>query len=197
MHDVTARRCFLERAALVAVGTATGLTLPHLWRRPAAQADDHPEFSAEARITKLGLELPPATKPVATYVPTVLVGDLLYVAGHGPRDANGKPIQGKVGSDLDLEEGQAAARRVGLIVLARVRRALGSLDRVQRLVKTLGMVNCTSDFTQQPLVINGFSNLMVEVFGEERGKGTRSAVGVNALPNNIAVEIESIFQVRT
>lgn len=197
------RRRFLERFSLVAAGTATGLAYSALWTGNGpfeARADeevDPSNVSPEKRIKELGLQLPPATKPIATYVPSVLAGDVLYLSGHGPRDAEGKPIVGKVGRDLDLKAGQEAARRVGLIVLSRVRQALGSLDRVRRVVKTLGMVNCTPEFTQQPQVINGFSDLMVEVFGPERGKGARSAVGTNALPNNIAVEIEVIFQVRT
>ena len=106
-------------------------------------------------------------------------------------------IQGKVGSDLSLEQGYAAARVVGLNVLSTVRSTLGSLDKVVRLVKVLGMVNCTSEFAQQPQVINGFSELVVEVFGEQSGKGARSAVGMGSLPSNIPVEIEAIFQVRS
>ncbi|MBX6315414.1 MAG: RidA family protein [Isosphaeraceae bacterium] len=152
-------------------------------------------MGADARIAELNLTLPPAPKPVATYLTAVRHGDLLYVSGHGPLRPDGSMITGKVGVDLDLGGGQAAARQVGLAILATVRSHLGTLDKVVRLVKVLGLVNCTAEFADQPKVINGFSDLMVEVFGES-GKGARSAVGTNALPGNIAVEIEAIFQVK-
>lgn len=152
-------------------------------------------MGAEARLAELNLTLPPPPKPVATYLTAVLHGDLLYVSGHGPLRPDGTLHTGKVGGDLDIAGGKAAARQVGLAILATVRDQLGSLDDVVRLVKVLGLVNCTPDFTQQPMVINGFSDLMVEVFGDA-GKGARSAVGAPALPGNIAVEIEAIFQVR-
>lgn len=152
--------------------------------------------TAEARLAELGLELPPVPTPVATYVPSVRSGSMLYVSGSGPGNGpDGKPVRGKVGRDLTLEQGNAAARLVGLRVLANVRHSLGSLDRVERLVKVLGMVNATPDFGQQPQVVNGFSDLMVEVFGEERGKGARSAVGMGSLPSGIPVEVEAIFEV--
>ena len=152
-------------------------------------------MSAEARLVELQLTLPPAPKPVATYLTAVRHGDLLYVSGHGPLRPDGSMYTGKVGADLDVAAGQAAARQTGLAILATVRQHLGTLDRVVRLVKVLGMVNCTPDFADQPRVINGFSDLMVEVFGEP-GKAARSAVGMGALPGGIAVEIEAIFQVR-
>ena len=152
-------------------------------------------MGAEARITELKLELPPAPKPVATYVTAVRHGDSLYVSGHGPLRSDGTMHVGKIGADLDLEQGRAAARQVGLAILATVRSHLGSLDRVVRLIKVLGMVNGTADFVEQPRVINGFSDLMVEVFGEP-GKGARSAVGMGSLPGNIAVEVEAIFQIK-
>jgi enamine deaminase RidA (YjgF/YER057c/UK114 family) len=150
----------------------------------------------EVRIQELHLTLPPAPKPVAKYKTAVLVGNLLYVSGHGPAklDAN-SPVSGVVGKDLSLQQGKESARLVGLNILSTVRSALGSLDRVKRLVKTLGMVNCTPDFRDQPQVINGFSELMADVFGEEAGVGARSAVGMGSLPGNIAVEIECIFEV--
>jgi enamine deaminase RidA (YjgF/YER057c/UK114 family) len=151
---------------------------------------------AEQRLRELGIELPPPPKPVAVYVPAVRSGNTLYASGHGPRKPDGKLITGKVGADLTLEQGYAAARQVGLNMLSSLRATLGSLDRVVRLVKVLGMVNCTPDFTKQPQVINGFSELMVEVFGKKNGKGARSAVGMGSLPSNIAVEIEAIFEVR-
>ncbi|MGO9598665.1 MAG: RidA family protein [Isosphaeraceae bacterium] len=151
-------------------------------------------MGAEDRLAQLKLELPPAPKPVATYVTALQVGDLLYVSGHGPLRADGSLITGKVGLDLDVPAGMMAARQTGLAILSTVRAHLGSLDRVVRLVKSLGMVNCTSNFGEQPKVINGYSELMKEVFGDA-GVGTRSAVGMGALPGGIAVEIEAIFQV--
>jgi enamine deaminase RidA (YjgF/YER057c/UK114 family) len=152
-------------------------------------------MGAEARLAELKLELPPAPKPVATYVTAVRLGDLLYVSGHGPLRSDSTLITGKVGAELDIAGGQAAARQTGLAILATVRHHLGSLDKVARLVKVLGMVNSTPDFLDHPKVINGYSDLMVEVFGEA-GKGARSAVGMGSLPGNIAVEVEAIFQVK-
>ena len=152
-------------------------------------------MGAEDRLAELKLELPPVPKPVATYVTALQVGDLLYISGHGPLRADGSLITGKVGLDLDVPAGVMAARQTGLAILATVRNHLGSLDRVVRLVKSLGMVNCTSNFRDQPKVINGYSELMKEVFGDA-GVGTRSAVGMGALPGGIAVEIEAIFQVK-
>jgi len=149
----------------------------------------------ETRIQELHLTLPAPPKPMAKYKTAVLVGTMLYVSGHGPIKTDGKLIQGRVGSDLTPEQGKDAARAVGLAILATVRNALGSLDKVKRLVKTFGMVNCTDDFKDQPQVINGFSELMADVFGEDAGVGARSAVGHNALPSNIQVEIECIFEV--
>ena len=150
----------------------------------------------ERRLAELGLELPPAPKPMGTYVPAVQVGNLLFLSGLGPRRADGTMIQGKVGADLTIEQGREAARLVALNMLVNIRAALGSLDRVERVVKTLGMVNSAPDFDQHPKVIDGFADLFVEVFGPERGRGARSAVGMAALPNRIAVEVETIVQVR-
>src|SRR5215470_3354847 len=152
-------------------------------------------MGAEARLTELKLELPPAPKPVATYVTAVRHGDLLYVSGHGPLRPDGSMHVGRLGADLDVAAGQAAARQTGLAILATVRSHLGSLDKVVRLVKVLGMVNSTPEFGEQPKVINGYSDLMKDVFGDA-GVGTRSAVGMGALPGGIAVEIEAIFQVK-
>ncbi len=149
----------------------------------------------ESRIQELHLVLPGAPKPVAKYKTALLVNGLLYVSGHGPLRPDGKMVQGKVGADLTLEQGKEAARVVGLAILSTVRHHLGSLDRVKRLVKTLGMVNSTADFRDHPQVINGFSELMAEVFGEDGGVGTRSAVGMGSLPANIPVEIECLFEV--
>lgn len=151
-------------------------------------------MSAEARIAELKLELPPAPKPAGTYSPVVVVGDLCYVSGHGPLKPDKTLITGRVGDSLTEEEGIAAARQVGLAILATLRAQLGSLDRVVRVIKVLGMVNCTADFKNHPKVINGFSDLMVEVWGEN-GRAARSAVGMGSLPSDIAVEVEAIFQI--
>ncbi len=152
-------------------------------------------MGAEARITELNLTLPPAPKPVATYVTAVRHGDLLYVSGHGPLRPDGTLHTGKLGANLDVASGQAAARQTGLAILATLRSHLGSLDKVVRLVKVLGLVNCTPEFGDQPKVINGFSDLMVEVFGEA-GRHARTAVGTNVLPLDVAVEVEGTFEVR-
>lgn len=151
-------------------------------------------MSAETRLAELKLELPQPPKPVATYVPCVQVGNLVYVSGHGPLKVDKTLITGRVGADLTEEQGKEAARVTGLAILASLRNYLGSLDRVVRLVKALGMVNAAADFKNHPTVINGFSDLMVEVFGES-GKGARSAVGMGSLPGNIAVEVEAIYEV--
>ena len=149
----------------------------------------------EKRIQELHLTLPPAPKPVAVYKTAVKHGHLLFVSGHGPLKADKTMITGRVGQDMTLDQGKDAARQVGLAVLATVRDQLGSLDKVKRLVKTLGWVNCTAEFTDQPKVINGFSELMKDVFGEDAGVGARSAVSAHTLPGGIAVEIECIFEV--
>ena len=151
-------------------------------------------MSAESRLLELKLELPPAPKPVAVYKPVVIVGGLAYVSGHGPVCNDGTLLTGVVGRDIDLAAGKLAARQVGLAMLANLREQLGSLDRIRRIVKTLGMVNSAPDFYDHPKVINGFSELMVEVFGPEAGIGARSAVGLGPLPGNIAVEVEAIFE---
>jgi len=152
-------------------------------------------MNAESRLAELKLELPPAPKPVAVYKPLVIAGNMAYVSGHGPLKPDKTTIDGRVGDDLDLEGGKRAARQVGLAILATLRSELGSLNRVKRLVKTLGMVNATPDFRDHPQVINGFSELMADVFGRENGIGARSAVGMGSLPGNIAVEIEAIFEI--
>ena len=190
------RRRFLTGCGLMAGGAAAGLILPAWSASLRSVAAGEAAFSAEARLKELKIELPPTSKPKNTYVPAVQVDKLLFVAGHGPGSVDGKAIVGKVGRDIDLAAGQAAARQAGLRVLAAVREALGTLDRVERVVKTLGMVNCTADFKQQPTVVNGCSDLMVEIFGDAAGKGARSAVGMGSLPGGIPVEIEMVFQVR-
>ena len=148
----------------------------------------------EARLAALNVTLPPAPKPVAVYRPVVVHGGLAYVSGHGPLRVDKTLITGRVGADLSLDEGKAAARQVGLAILATLREHLGSLDRVRRVIKVLGMVNSAADFYDHPKVINGCSELFAEVFGEEHGIGARSAVGMGPLPGNIAVEIEAIFE---
>lgn len=152
-------------------------------------------MSAEAKIVELKLELPPAPKPVGVYMPVVIVANLAYLSGHGPLKSDGTLMTGKVGADVDQQFGYQAARQTGLAMLATLKANLGSLDRVKRLIKTLGMVNCPADFTQHPAVINGCSELWAEVFGRERGVAARSAVGMGSLPGNIAVEIEAIFEI--
>ena len=153
-------------------------------------------MGAEARIKELGITLPTPAKPVANYVPAVRAGNLLFLSGHGPfRTEGGVATRGKIGRELSIDEGYKVARQVGLSLLASARVALGSLDRVKRVVKVLGMVNAPEDFTDQPKVINGFSDLMVEVFGES-GRHARSAVGMGSLPMGIPVEIEMILEVQ-
>jgi enamine deaminase RidA (YjgF/YER057c/UK114 family) len=152
----------------------------------------------EVRIQELHLTLPPPPKPMAKYKTAVLAGNMLYMSGHGPTNIDGKSlVVGRVGSDLTLQQGKDAARLVGLAILSTALHTLGSLDKIKRLVKTFGMVNCTADFKDQPKVIDGFSDLMAEIFGEDAGVGARSAVGMVSLPSNIAVEIECIFGVST
>ncbi len=152
--------------------------------------------SAEARLEELKLTLPAPGRPMARYKMAVRVGNMLYVSGHGPAKITPTtPVTGRCGQDMSVEQGKECARAVGLNILATVRDQLGSLDKVKRVVKALAMVNSTPDFLQHPAVVNGFSDLMAEVFGEDAGVGARSAVGHVALPNNIGVEIECIFEV--
>ncbi|HEX4131284.1 MAG TPA: RidA family protein [Pirellulales bacterium] len=152
-------------------------------------------MGAEERLKELGLALPPAPKPAGVYKPVMLVGELAYISGHGPLKSDGTLITGRVGADLDKKAGYQAAQQTGLAILATLRRDLGSLDRVKRVVKLLGMVNATPEFTQHPAVINGCSELFAKVFGADDGVGARSAVGMGSLPGGMAVEIEAIFEV--
>ncbi len=154
-------------------------------------------MSYEKRIQELGIELPPAPKPIAVYRPLVCSGNMAYVSGHGPLRSDKTLITGKVGLDLDLAAGKLAARQVGLAILATLRSELGSLDRVSRLIKVLGLVNCPADFRDHPAVINGCSELFADVFGRENGIGARSAIGAGSLPGDITVEIEAIFELQT
>jgi enamine deaminase RidA (YjgF/YER057c/UK114 family) len=149
---------------------------------------------AETRLKEKGIVLPAPGKPVANYVNAVRVGNLLFLAGKGPTLPDGSNITGKVGKDLTIEQGYEAAKLTAINHLAVLKAELGSLNKVKRIVKVLGMVNCTEDFKDQPKVINGYSDLMVEIFGE-KGKHARSAVGMYALPLNIAVEVEVIVEV--
>ena len=151
-------------------------------------------MSADAKIEELGLELPPAPKPGGVYKPIVISGNMCYVSGHGPLRPDGTMFTGRVGDDVDLEYGYQSARQTGLAILATLKANLGSLDRINQVVKTLGMVNCSPDFGEQPKVINGYSDLLAEVFGPDNGVGARSAVGMGALPGNITTEIEVIFE---
>jgi enamine deaminase RidA (YjgF/YER057c/UK114 family) len=152
-------------------------------------------MSAEARLKELGIVLPSLGTPVANYLPYRLAGNILYLAGQGPRDESGKQLTGKLGKDISVEEGYRRARLVGLGLLAAMRDALGSLDRVDYIVKLLGMVNAVPEFNDSPKVINGCSDLFVEVFGDA-GRHARSAVGNVMLPNQISVEIEGIVAVK-
>jgi enamine deaminase RidA (YjgF/YER057c/UK114 family) len=184
------RRSFIGRS-IAAIGTA--------WISGSSTAAAQAQQSPSARLKALGITLPPPPAPVATYVGAVRVGNLLFVSGHGPFDVKDptKPdTSGKVGKDLTLEQGKDAARRTGYNILASVQQTVGSIDRVVRVVKVLGMVNVAPGFTDMPQVINGFSDLMVDLYGRERGIGARSAVGMASLPQNIPVEIEAIFEVR-
>jgi enamine deaminase RidA (YjgF/YER057c/UK114 family) len=151
-------------------------------------------MNADARFANLDLQLPPAPKPMGLYRPMVTVGNIAYLSGHGPLCADKTLIVGKVGAELSLEQGKLAARQVGLALLATLKSQLGSLSRVSRVVKLLGMVNATTDFQDHPSVINGASELFAAVWGPENGVGARSAVGMASLPSNMAVEIEMVVE---
>ncbi len=155
-------------------------------------------MSAEARLaaklTELKLELPPAPEPKGLYKPLITAGNLVYTSGHLPVEASGKLVTGRLGADLDVPSGYTAARLAGLGILASLRKQFGSLDRIRRVVKVLGAVNCTPEFTQQPAVINGCSELFADIFGPECGIAARSAIGTGALPLGASVEIEAIFE---
>ncbi len=152
-------------------------------------------MSAEARLEQLGIVLPAVPSPLANYVPFRLAGNLLFLSGQGPRDDKGAALTGKVGADVTVEEAYRRARLIGLQLLSATRTALGSLDRVEAVVKLLGMVNAVPEFKDHPKVINGCSDLLVEVFGDA-GRHARSAVGMGSLPNQISVEIEAILAVK-
>lgn len=194
MLEILSRRRLIRGAA----GASLASLLPGAARGQSVTSDAPWQVSPEARLRELGIELHVPPPPVATYVGTVIVGNTLYVAGHTPRMPDASPgHQGIVGQDLTVEQGQAAARQCGINILATMRARLGSLDRVARLVRTFGMVNAVPGFSQQPAVINGFSDLMVDIFGEEAGIGTRAAVGMGSLPGNMAAEVETFWELRT
>ena len=150
--------------------------------------------SPEARLAELKVELPPAPKPMGVYKPCLIVDKFVYVSGHGPNYSDGSQHRGRVGADLTEDEGKAAARQVGLTILATLRAHLGSLDKIGRVIKVLGMVNAAPDFQRHPAVVNGCSELFVDIWGPDNGVGVRSAVGMGSLPGNIAVEIECMFE---
>ena len=151
-------------------------------------------MSVEARLAELNLVLPPPPKAMGVYKSVVTVGNLVYTSGHGPLRPDGALMCGKVGGDVDQQFGYDAAKQTGLAILASLKAEFGSLDKIKRVVKLLGMVNCVDSFTAQPAVINGCSELFRDVWGADLGVGARSAVGLNALPGNIAVEVEAIFE---
>ena len=153
-------------------------------------------MSIDNRLRQLGIELPKPPSPAGNYVGGVQTGNLLFMSGCGPRKPDNTSITGKVGGDLSTDEGYQAARLVGLNMLANIKSVIGDLDKVKRVIKVLGMVNATPDFKEHPKVINGYSDLMVEVFGEDAGRAARSAVGMGSLPSQIAVEVEMILELK-
>jgi enamine deaminase RidA (YjgF/YER057c/UK114 family) len=150
--------------------------------------------TAEENFAALGLVLPPAPKPLGVYKPCLVDGKYLYLSGHGTVKEDGSLIIGRIGVDMDMEAGKLAARQVGLAMLATIKANIGSLNKVKRVIKVLGMVNASPDFERHPYVINGCSELFAAVWGEENGIGVRSAVGMGSLPDNIPVEIEAMFE---
>ncbi len=151
-------------------------------------------YNADEQFEKLGLSLPPAPKPLGVYKPCLIDGKYLYLSGHGPVQDDKSLIIGRIGRDITPEEGKLAARQVGLTMLSTIKENLGSLNKVKRVIKVLGMVNCVSEFERHPYIINGCSELFASVWGEDNGVGTRSAVGFGSLPDNIPVEIEALFE---
>ncbi len=191
------RRQLLSHGLCLSLGAGLGWWVTRSSPLGSTAFAEFTEETPEERVAKLKLELPKPSSSRPTLASAVQAGDMLYVSGHLPPPNDGKPVVGKVGQNISLAQAQEAARGIGLVILGVVRAELGSLNRVVRLVKTLGMVNCTPEFTQQPQVINAFSELLIQVFGEKAGKGARSAVGMVSLPNGAPVEIECIFQVKT
>lgn len=152
------------------------------------------DYNPEAKLSAMGIQLKSASSPIANYVNAVRSGNLIFLSGKGPLQSNGENITGKVGTDLTIEQGYEAARITGINQLSVLKAELGNLNKVKRIVKVVGMVNCPTDFTDQPKVVNGYSDLMVEVFGK-RGKHARAAVGMGSLPGNIAIEVDMIVEV--
>ena len=150
--------------------------------------------SPEENFASLGLTLPPAPRPLGVYKPCVVDGKYLYLSGHGPLISDGEFIIGRIGDTMDMEQGKAAAKQVGLTMLATIRTHIGSLNKIKRVIKVLGLVNCIPSFERHPYVINGCSELFASVWGTENGIGVRSAVGMGSLPDNIPVEIEAMFE---
>ncbi|HVU56318.1 MAG TPA: RidA family protein [Puia sp.] len=152
--------------------------------------------NAEEQFVRLALNLPPAPSPMGVYKPYLIEGKYLYLSGHGPVQNDRSLIVGRIGRELDIEQGKLAARQVGLTMLSTIRTHIGDLGRIKRVLKIFGMVNCTPEFERHPYVINGCSELFAAVWGEENGVGVRSAVGFGSLPDNIPVEIEAIFELQ-
>ena len=150
--------------------------------------------NAEQRFAALGLVLPPAPQPIGVYKPSLIIDNYLYLSGHGPLKEDKSLITGRVGKDMDMEEAKMAARQVGLALLSTIRANIGSFDKIKRVIKVLGMVNCVPEFEQHPYIINGCCELFASVWGDDNGVGVRSAVGMGSLPRNIPVEIEAVFE---
>jgi len=180
--------CILEKNEFMRIPTVLCFMLFSITASFAQKPD------VEKKLKELGLQLPASQKAIANYVKAVRSGNLIFLSGQGPTNTDGSFITGKVGRELTVQQGYEAAMSAGLNLLALLKEEIGDLNKVKRIVKVLGMVNCTEGFTEQPKVINGFSDLMVAIFGE-KGKHARSAVGMYALPNNIAVEIEMIVEI--
>lgn len=153
-------------------------------------------MTADERFEALNLSLPPAPAPLGVYKPCLVDGKYLYLSGHGTVKDDKSLIIGRIGQDMDMEEGKLAARQVGLAMLSTIRENIGSFDKIKRVIKVLGMVNCTPDFERHPYIINGASELFAAVWGQENGVGVRSAVGMGSLPDNIPVEIEALFELK-
>ncbi|MEE9364124.1 MAG: RidA family protein [Cellulophaga sp.] len=183
--------------AIILIATVSCITAPEKNKttvNPIKTSVIPSDYDPEAIVEKLGIQLITPTTPKASYVHAVRTGNLIFLSGKGPTNADGLSIKGKVGIDLTIEEGYQAARLVGIRQLAVLKNELGNLNKVKRVVKVLGMVNAAPNFTDQPKVINGYSDLMVEIFGD-RGKHARAAVGMGSLPSNIAVEVEMVVEV--
>lgn len=153
-----------------------------------------PELTPDQRFEQLKLNLPPAPKPIGVYKPFLIVDKFVYVSGHGTVKDDGTLIIGRIGKDMTMEEGKAAAQQVGLAILATLKKNLGTFNKIKRVIKVLGMVNCVPEFERHPFIINGCSELFAKVWGEENGVGVRSAVGMGSLPDNIPVEVEVMFE---